>query len=98
GGAYVPWDMLELGYKYNMTNLAAALLSPQLARVEERRRARERLSLGYQRAFAGVDGIDFPAHADGVSARQMFTIWVPPDRRDRYLAGLGQRGIGVGVH
>ena len=42
-GIYRHWNMTELGYKCNMHDLSAALLLPQLARIEERRRSRERL-------------------------------------------------------
>jgi len=96
---YRHWDMVSLGYKYNMTNLAAAMLNPQLARVDEQRDARERIAQTYAAAFADVDGIDSPTvAADATSGRHLFTIWVPAGERDRYLTELSQRGIGVAVN
>src|ERR1035441_1152284 len=35
-GLYQHWDLVELGYKANLTDLDAALLRPQLAHVEEK--------------------------------------------------------------
>ena len=48
GKAYQHWDLVELGYKANLTDLEAALLRPQLAKVEEKRDARERLVRRYE--------------------------------------------------
>ncbi len=96
---YRHWDMVTLGYKYNLTNLQAAMLLPQLARVDRQRDARERLAHVYEQAFADVDGIEFPRVVDGAtSGRHLFTIWVPAADRDRYLTELGERGIGVAVN
>ncbi len=98
-GSYRHWDMLALGYKYNMTNLQAAMLRPQLARIEEMREKREALAARYEAAFANVDGLDFPGVVPGAtSARHLFTLWAPDGRRDAYLAGLNARGIGTAVN
>jgi dTDP-4-amino-4,6-dideoxygalactose transaminase len=98
-GVYCHWDMLELGYKYNMTNLQAAMLSPQLRRIGQIHAARVAIAGRYERGFAGVAGLDYPRvdpRAD--SARHLFTVWVPPGRRDELLVSLGQRGVGVAVN
>ncbi len=96
---YVHWDMVELGFKYNMTNLEAAMLRPQLARIEARLEARETLCRRYESAFEGVDGLDFPRVVEGSrSARHLFTLWVPPEQRDDDLLALGEAGIGVAVN
>lgn len=102
GGSYRHWDMVALGYKYNMTNIQAAMLRPQLARVEAMRQRREQLARRYERAF-GAQGsfssIGFPLVRDGAtSARHLFTLWVPRGQRDGYLAALGERNIGVAVN
>jgi UDP-4-amino-4-deoxy-L-arabinose-oxoglutarate aminotransferase len=98
-GTYRHWDMIELGFKYNMTNIQAAMLSPQLGRVEALRAERERLARRYEAALTDVPGLDFPRVASThTSARHLFTLWVPADRRDHYLAELGRREIGVAVN
>ena len=39
-GKYEHWDMVELGWKANLTNIQAAMLRPQLGHLEARRAAR----------------------------------------------------------
>ena len=98
-GGYRHWDMLELGYKYNMTNIQAAMLRPQLARIEGPLARREELALRYEEAFADLEGLDYPrVEPGGRSARHLFTIWAPAESRDAYLTELGERGIGVAVN
>ena len=98
-GAYRHWDLEALGWKYNMTNLQAALLIGQLQRIDRLWAERERVAKRYEAAFAPVDGIAFPIVPDGArSARHLFTIWVDPARRDQVLADLQTQGIGVAVN
>ena len=98
-GRYQHWDLELLGYKANMSNLQAALLLPQLDLLDERLKRREQIARRYEEAFAEVDGIDFPRVPEGaVSARHLFTIWVPEGRRDEILWGLQERNVGVAVN
>jgi len=98
-GVYRHWDIELLGWKYNMTNLQAALLAGQLDRIEPLWQRREEIARRYEAGFRGAEGIDFPVVHDGSrSARHLFTIWVDPDRRDTVLADLQARGVGVAVN
>jgi len=99
GGRYAHWDMTELGWKANLSNLDAALLLPQLPGVESRLQRREAICRRYEAAIAELDGLsvqEIPAGAR--SARHLFTILTPPGRRDVYLAELQGEGIGVAVN
>ncbi|HOU55226.1 MAG TPA: DegT/DnrJ/EryC1/StrS family aminotransferase [Myxococcota bacterium] len=99
GQAYRHWDMLELGYKANLNDLQAALLRPQLQRLPDLWRRRERLARRYDRLLQGIPGVRIPpVHPGVVHARHLYTVQVPPDRRDDVLAGLQARGIGVAVN
>ncbi|MCG8424262.1 MAG: DegT/DnrJ/EryC1/StrS aminotransferase family protein [Proteobacteria bacterium] len=99
GDTYRHWDMVALGYKYNMTNIQAAMLRPQLVRIDQLHERRQALARRYEAAFAAIDGIDVAVVKRGAtSARHLFTIWVPARQRDHYLTELGQRGIGVAVN
>jgi UDP-4-amino-4-deoxy-L-arabinose-oxoglutarate aminotransferase len=95
---YQHWDMAVPGFKENMFDLQAALLLPQLARIERLWGRREAIARRYEQAFAPV-GIDFPKVLPGVkSARHLFTIWSPRVRRDELLARLQNQGVGCVVN
>jgi dTDP-4-amino-4,6-dideoxygalactose transaminase len=96
--AYRHWDMEALGWKYNMTNLDAAMLQGQLDRIETLWAKREQVSRAYEQRF-DVQGVAYPKVAAGAkSARHLFTIWVDPAGRDQVLQGLQQEGVGVAVN
>jgi UDP-4-amino-4-deoxy-L-arabinose-oxoglutarate aminotransferase len=96
---YQHWDMVELGYKANLSDINAALLIGQLPRLEAQLTRREAIAQRYEQAFAGIDGISYPIVPAGTrSARHLFTIWVPPQHRDSALSELQDIGIGVAVN
>jgi dTDP-4-amino-4,6-dideoxygalactose transaminase len=99
GQRYQHWDMPEWGWKYNLDNIRAALLLPQITRLDERWQRRRQVAEQYEAAFADVAGVEFPKVPQAEwSARHLFTIWVDPQRRDQILADLQQRQIGVAVN
>jgi dTDP-4-amino-4,6-dideoxygalactose transaminase len=96
---YQHWDMVCLGWKYNMDNLQAALLLPQLDRLEANWRRRDALACHYARRLRAVRGVTIPVVASGVRhARHLFPVRVPGDRRDAVLAALQAAGVGVVVN
>jgi dTDP-4-amino-4,6-dideoxygalactose transaminase len=98
-GGYKHWDIELLGWKYNMTNLQAALLIGQIDRIETLWQKREAVARRYEAGFEGVAGVSYPVVLPGVkSARHLFTIWVEPSRRDEVLADLQARQVGVAVN
>jgi len=98
-GTYRHWDLELLGWKYNMTNLQAALLVGQIDRMDALWKRREAIAVRYEHGFRDVDGVGFPIVPAGArSARHLFTIWVDPARRDEVLGDLQARGIGVAVN
>ncbi len=96
---YRHWDMVAMGWKYNMDNIHGALLLPQLSGLDERHSRRVRLADRYVQALSGVDGVAWPAQRPGaVHARHLFPVWVDSDRRDHIVRGLGEAGIEVMVN
>ena len=100
---YQHYDVVEAGFKYNMTDLQAALGIHQLARVEANLRRREEIWRRYDEAFAELAFELPPAPAPGARhARHLYTLRVETGRslasRDRLLAALHAEGIGAGVH
>ncbi len=99
GKRYRHWDMPQWGWKYNLDNIRAALLLPQVAKLDRRWRRRLEIAEQYEAAFSRIAGVDFPKVSDpDWSARHLFTIWVDPQSRDEILAGLQERRIGVAVN
>ncbi|MBI4603392.1 MAG: DegT/DnrJ/EryC1/StrS family aminotransferase [Planctomycetes bacterium] len=98
-GRHQHWDMERLGFKANLSDIQSALLVHQIDRIEEQLARREAIARRYEEAFRGIGGLDFPrVKAGNTSARHLFTIWVPPERRDHTIAELERRQIGVAVN
>lgn len=98
-GLYRHYDMEEIGYKCNLTDIQAALLLPQLPRLEEHRARKERLARLYEKALEVVPGVELmKTPAGSRHARHLFTFLAPEGRRDHMLAKLQNFGIGVAVH
>jgi UDP-4-amino-4-deoxy-L-arabinose-oxoglutarate aminotransferase len=98
-GRYQHWDMVELGYKANLSDIQASLLLPQLPGLLDRLARREAIARAYGEGLAGLPGVSLPAKPPGAGVRHgrhLFTIWV--EQRDEFLAGLQERGIGVAVN
>lgn len=96
---YEHWDMEMLGWKYNMSDIQAALLLGQLDDIDKNRERRELICRMYEDAFRNNPNISllkvFPGSK---SARHIFTILVPSERRDDILWKLQENGIGVAVN
>jgi dTDP-4-amino-4,6-dideoxygalactose transaminase len=91
---YLHWDMVTLGWKYNMDNIHAALLQPQIDRLEGNWQKREELAQRYQQALAEVPGLTWPQTLPGVKhAHHIFPVWVVNGPRDAVVAGLQAHGI-----
>jgi len=109
GALYQHWDLIELGYKANLTDLDAALLRPQLAHVLEKRAMRERVARRYESLLRErvpdmrtppptVHGVPWLVERRGTSSHHLFTMHVWPGERDAMLSKLGAAGIGTAVN
>ena len=97
--SYRHYDVDVEGWKYNMSNLQAALLIDQIDEIESRRLDRERVDSYYRECFTNFPGLDLPVLLPGVKqGYHLFTIWVPPQHRDVILWELQQKGVGVAVN
>ena len=96
---YEHWDMEMLGWKYNMSNIQAALLIGQMEEIDRNLERRESICRMYEDAFKSDPNISVPKVLPGSkSARHLFTIQVCPERRDEVLWKLQERGIGVAIN
>jgi dTDP-4-amino-4,6-dideoxygalactose transaminase len=100
---YVHYSVSECGYKYNLTDMAAALGLCQLAKIESFYRRRREIWDRYMRELAGLPLLLPPPAEPGTThALHLFTPLLDTARtrltRDRVLQELQARNIGTGVH
>ncbi|HEY8519417.1 MAG TPA: DegT/DnrJ/EryC1/StrS family aminotransferase [Gammaproteobacteria bacterium] len=100
---YRHYEITECGFKYNMTDLQAALGIHQLARVEASWRRRLEIWRTYERAFADLPLVR-PAPLDERSrhALHLYTLLIDEAAagvsRDEFLTAMQRQNVGVGVH
>jgi perosamine synthetase len=103
GGRSWDYRIMAPGFKYNLTDIAAAIGLHQLRRAEEMRRARERVARSYLAALGDVEEIEMPAdYRDRIHAWHLFPIRLRLDRlavdRNRFVEELKTAGVGCSVH
>ncbi|HLJ17744.1 MAG TPA: DegT/DnrJ/EryC1/StrS family aminotransferase [Bryobacteraceae bacterium] len=97
------YEIMEAGYKCNLTDLQAALGLVQLSRCRELWRRRERIAHRYTEALASMDAYQTPTvDADVQHAWHLYVVLVDPSKlrihRDQVIEELRERGIGTAVH
>jgi perosamine synthetase len=97
------YEILAPGFKYNLTDLAAALGLVQLGKLDAMWRRRAEIAARYDRAFGGAPGFELPARgADNQHAWHLYMLRVDNDQlaggRDAFITELNQRNIGASVH
>jgi UDP-4-amino-4-deoxy-L-arabinose-oxoglutarate aminotransferase len=96
---YRHWDTTELGLKCGLDNLHAAILMPQLLRMDAALLRRRELAAEYERRLTGIHDLWWPRTRPNVRhARHLFPVWVGRGRRDELMSALQTRGIGVSVN
>lgn len=96
---YQHWDVELFGWKYNMDNIQAALLLPQLKRISSNVEKRQNLAATYDRELDGHPLIRKPVNRpECFHARHLYTVWVPAAIRDRVIEQLIKNGVGMGVN
>ncbi|HUP54057.1 MAG TPA: DegT/DnrJ/EryC1/StrS aminotransferase family protein [Methylomirabilota bacterium] len=97
------YDIEMPGWKYNMTDIQAALGLHQLRRLDETLHRRDSIWARYVEGLAGIPGLSLPATFDrGTHARHLFTMRVHRETagidRDGLIVALKQQNVGTGVH
>lgn len=97
-------EVLEPGYKYNFTDINAAIGLGQLARLNENNRRRAELATIYDAAFAEIDEI-LPLEKpdwDFGHSWHLYVIRLDTEKagmdRTRFMDELKARNIGTGLH
>lgn len=93
------YDVDVLGWKYNMDNLRAALLIPQIKKIEINWKKREAIAQKYRKAFSNIRGITIPVESkNSKHARHIFPIWVDSTKRDTVLGYILNKGVGAVIN
>jgi perosamine synthetase len=97
------YDIMEIGYKYNLTDLQAALGLTQLAKCEAMLSRRAQIAQFYDTAIASLDAFEVLPLPQGIGhAWHLYILQVAPSvlriDRDQVIDQLKQRGIGTSVH
>lgn len=97
------YEILEAGYKYNLTDLQAALGLVQLAKCDAMWKRRAVLAQHYTKGFSSLEAVRVPCTAPDVQhAWHLYVVLLEPGvvriHRDQVIEELRQRGIGTAVH
>ena len=102
GGKWA-YDVSELGYKYNMTDIAASFGIDQLSHVEEWHRRRLRIVQQYCEGLEDIEGLILSSHKNGeIHAWHLYIVRIIPEMwqitRNELIEKINKRGIGTSVH
>jgi dTDP-4-amino-4,6-dideoxygalactose transaminase len=98
------YDLLEPGWKYNLTDLQAAVGLAQLRRIKEMNARRAKLADLYDQLLDGIPEILRPARVPYPSRHSwhIYTVLIDPERtgltRDEFREEMRKRNIGTGLH
>ena len=99
------WDyqILSAGYKYNMTDVAAALGRRQLRKASSLAAARGRVAARYAELLSDVSEIELPTvRPDRQHAWHLYVVRLRLERltidRNEFIEELNNAGIGTSVH
>ena len=103
GGGNWHYDILLPGFKYNMTDMQAALGLHQLEKLGGFQRRRREVVARYAAGFADLDALELPVErAEVEHAWHLYVLRLRPGalriERDRFIAELTARNIGTSVH
>jgi dTDP-4-amino-4,6-dideoxygalactose transaminase len=97
------YEVIDAGYKYNMTDIVAALGLQQLARRQWLLDRRQAIAAAYNAAFASMEELEVPPdRADCQHAWHLYALRIHPERltisRDDFIKELAAANIGTSVH
>jgi dTDP-4-amino-4,6-dideoxygalactose transaminase len=102
GGSW-RYEVVLPGFKYNMTDIAAAMGIHQLAKLDAFHRRREDIAAQYSEAFAEEPALEVPVRRTHVEhAWHLYVLRLHPEAlridRDQFIEELALREIGTSVH
>lgn len=97
------YEIIYPGYKYNMTDVAAALGLVQLGKLDDFIDVRTKYAMRFEKELSSLSPIIIPSyHSDGRHAWHLYPIIIRPDslkiNRDDFIEALHRENIGSGIH
>jgi UDP-4-amino-4-deoxy-L-arabinose-oxoglutarate aminotransferase len=99
-GGNPEYDIDEPGYKYNLTDIQAALGIVQLGRLDEFNRRRRELVGLYREGLRDTESLDLPGDPPypHEHAHHLFVVKIKSMERARFMEKLSEYNIGYGLH
>ena len=99
-GGNPEYDIEAPGWKYNLTDIQAALGIAQLDRLAEFNRRRTELVKQYKEGLQGIDGIELPGDPSYPHdhAYHLFVVKILAMARERFMQRLSDYNVGYGLH
>jgi hypothetical protein len=103
GGGSWDYQIVDAGYKYNLTDIAAAIGVHQIERAEAMRVEREALAHWYLKQLSDVGELELPTLPDNrILAWHLFPIRLRLNQlsidRNAFIVKLREQGVGCSVH
>lgn len=97
------YEVHEAGFKYNFSDLQAALGLVQLKKCDPMRQAREAIAERYTAAFERFDALESPTLLRNcASSWHLYILRLHQDKlvidRNKFIEELGKSGVGASVH
>lgn len=97
------YEVVEAGFKYNLSDLSAAVGVAQLRKLEGFIAARRELAAFYSSRFAGVEGLELPPGTEEPGhSWHLYALRLRLNKlrigRDEFIGELRRRGVGASVH
>lgn len=97
------YEIIEPGYKYNMTDISASLGIHQLKRAQAFQERREWMAMQYNHSFEDLPlRVPFVAYPEDTHAWHLYVIQLELESliidRNRFIELMAEEGIGTSVH
>ena len=94
------YDILQPGFKYNMTDLQAAIGIAQFKKIPEITGRRNGIARQYLEKLSPIEGLDLPGVPpyDHGHAWHLFVVKVTSMDRRAFMEALAEKNIGYGLH
>ena len=91
------YNVEELGFKYHMNDIQAAIGLVQLAKLDQTNARRREIAARYNAGFADLEWLQTPIERPYVrSAAHNYVVKL--ERRDEFMKYLEEKGIATGMH